>query len=179
MAASLSKVQGPARGPRLATALLHSVHALSIPVRMGVDYVSRSQMFFWSCQHSICALECGIFVWKWLGEIEATSKETQITGKSPMRSCVESPLYGNVSSVAESQIISWVRALVAECLESLEPCDTGLQDRNVEHLTASQLGKAVLLIWSRILAGNSLWPLIRQINETFRILATKEEFTSM
>ena len=79
---SLYKVRAPARGPALATALLHSVHALSIPVRMGVDYVSRSQMFFWSCQHSICALECGIFVWKWLGEIGATSKETQITGKS-------------------------------------------------------------------------------------------------
>jgi len=48
---------------------------------MGVDYVSRSQMFFWSCQHSICALECGIFVWKWLGEFEATSEEIQLTGK--------------------------------------------------------------------------------------------------
>lgn len=82
MAASLYRVRAPARGPGLATALLHSVHALSIPVRMGVDYVSRSQMFFWSCQHSICALECGIFLWKWLEEIEATSREMQITGKS-------------------------------------------------------------------------------------------------
>lgn len=174
MAASLRKAQAPTRGPGLATALLHSVHALSIPVRMGVDYVSRSQMFFWSCQHSICALECGIFVWKWLGEIEATSKEVQITGESMLTSRCEVQLCDNVSSVAENQIISWVRALVAECLESLEPCDIGLEDRNVEHLTPSQLGKAVLLIWSRILAGNSLWPLIRQISETFHILATKE-----
>jgi hypothetical protein len=83
----------------------------------------------------------------------------------------------NISSVAENQIISWIRALVAECLESLELCDIGLEHRNVEHLTPSQLGKTVLLIWSRILAGNSLWPLIRHISETFRILATKEEFT--
>lgn len=81
MAVSLYKVRAPTRGTGLATALLHSVHALSIPVRMGVDYVSRSQMFFWSCQHSICALECGIFVWKWLGEVGATSEEMQITGK--------------------------------------------------------------------------------------------------
>lgn len=81
MVATLYKVRAPARGPELATALLHSVHALSIPVRMGVDYVSRSQMFFWSCHHSICALECGIFVWKWLREVEATSEEMQLTGK--------------------------------------------------------------------------------------------------
>ena len=80
-------------------------------------------------------------------------------------------------SVAEHQIISWVRTLVAECLESLEPCDIGLEARNVDNATPSQLGKAVLLIWSRILAGNSLWPLIRHISETFSILATKEEFT--
>lgn len=81
MAASLYKVRAPARSPQLSTALLHSVHALSLPVRMGIDYVSRSQMFFWSCQHSICALECGIFVWKWLQEIEATAEQTKITGK--------------------------------------------------------------------------------------------------
>lgn len=59
-------------------------------------------------------------------------------------------------SVAEIQIISWIRALVAECLESLEPCDIGLEARNVDGLTPSRLGKAVLLIWSRGLAGNSL-----------------------
>ena len=82
-----------------------------------------------------------------------------------------------MSSAAENQIISWVRALVAESMESLEPSEIGLEAQDVEHLTFSQLGKAVLLIWSRILAGNSLWPLIRQISETFRILATKEEFT--
>jgi len=83
MAASLLEVRAPIRGPGLATALLHSVHALSIPVRMGFDYVSRSQMFFWSCQHSLCALECGIFVWKWFQEVEATSMETHITCKLP------------------------------------------------------------------------------------------------
>lgn len=82
MAAGLCKVRGPARGPELATALLHSVHALSLPVRMGVDYVSRTQMFFWSCQHSICALECGVFVWKWLQEVEATAEQTPTTRKS-------------------------------------------------------------------------------------------------
>jgi hypothetical protein len=48
MAVNLHKVRPPTRGPELATALLHSVHALSLPVRMGVNYVSRSQMFFWS-----------------------------------------------------------------------------------------------------------------------------------
>lgn len=81
MAANLSKMQPPRRGPRVATALLHAVHAMSIPVRMGVDYVARSQMFFWSCQHSICALETGIFVWKWLQRLEMGSSQGDLARK--------------------------------------------------------------------------------------------------
>jgi hypothetical protein len=82
MAANLSKMQPPKRGPRVVTALLHAVHAMSIPVRMGVDYVARSQMFFWSCQHSICALETGIFVWKWLQRVEMESGRNDLARKS-------------------------------------------------------------------------------------------------
>lgn len=100
-----------------------------------------------------------------------------ITGKS-LSALRQKSIGDNISSVAENQIISWVRALAVECLESLEPCDIGLETRNVDHLSPSQLGKTVLLVWSRVLAGNSLWPLIRHISETFRILATKEEFAS-
>lgn len=84
MAANLSKMEPPRRGPRVVTALLHAVHTVSIPVRMGVDYVARSQMFFWSCQHSICALETGVFVWKWLQRVEMESGQGDIARKSPL-----------------------------------------------------------------------------------------------
>jgi len=73
----------------MVTALLHAVHALSLPVRMGVDYVSQSQWFYWSCQHSICALESGVFVWQWLHSIEDDAGQSEITGKCSLtaRSC--------------------------------------------------------------------------------------------
>lgn len=80
MATSLARAKNPGRGPRVITALLYAVHALSLPVRMGLDYVCRSQMYFWSCQHSICALECGVFLWKWLLEVESTSAQLGVTG---------------------------------------------------------------------------------------------------
>ena len=82
MAANLSKLEPPERGPRVVTALLHAVHAMSLPVRMGVDYVARSQMFFWSCQHSICALESGIFLWKWLQRVEMESSRNDLARES-------------------------------------------------------------------------------------------------
>jgi hypothetical protein len=82
MAANLSKMEPPIRGPGVVTALLHAVHTVSIPVRMGIDYVARSQMFFWSCQHSICALETGVFVWKWLQRVEMESGRNDLARKS-------------------------------------------------------------------------------------------------
>lgn len=57
-------------------ALLHAVHLLSLPVRMGIRYIARSQMYFWSCQFSICALECGVFLWRWLQQIENIGYDT-------------------------------------------------------------------------------------------------------
>lgn len=68
------------RCPRLTSALLHSVHALSIPVKLGIDYVSRSQAFFWSVQHSICGLECAIVVSKWLADVVAMLPANSLTG---------------------------------------------------------------------------------------------------
>lgn len=173
MATSLMKVQGPQRGPELSTALLHTVHALSLPVRMGVGYVARSQMFFWSCQHSVCALECGVFVWKWLQQVDATSNEAEITGQSAAHPCGQKRLIADPNLATESQIIRWVRSLVIESLESLEPSEIGLVNEDVESLLPAQLGRIVLHLWSRILLGNSLWPLITQIGETFRILASQ------
>jgi hypothetical protein len=87
MAANLRKLEAPKRGPRVVTALLHAVHALSLPVRMGVDYAARSQMFFWSCQHSICALESGIFIWKWLHRVDLEIGRHDLARKSIILTC--------------------------------------------------------------------------------------------
>ncbi|KPI36900.1 Regulatory protein ADR1 [Cyphellophora attinorum] len=85
------------RDPRLTPALLHSAHALSIPVRLGIDFVARTQTFFWSIQHSICSLECAFLLSKWLA---ALSRITTSSG---------SPL-----SDHERKLLLWVRSLLEE-----------------------------------------------------------------
>lgn len=54
------------RGGRLARAVLQSAHALSIPVKIGVNYVARTQTFSWSIQHGLCNLECAFLLSKYL-----------------------------------------------------------------------------------------------------------------
>ncbi|KAK1703981.1 hypothetical protein BDP67DRAFT_450128, partial [Colletotrichum lupini] len=56
----------PERGPQLVYALLHAVHALNIPVQLGIDYLASCQAFFWSLQHCFCSFEAAVFLSKWL-----------------------------------------------------------------------------------------------------------------
>ena len=66
IAAGLAQLPNIERNDNLLSALLYSTHALSIPVRLGIDRVARSQAFFWSVQHAISGFECAIFLGKWL-----------------------------------------------------------------------------------------------------------------
>lgn len=59
----------PLRSPRLYAAVRQSAHALSIPVRLGVQYVAKTQTLTWSIIHSLCNLECALFLSKWLEEL--------------------------------------------------------------------------------------------------------------
>jgi hypothetical protein len=52
------------RSTRLGRAVLQSAHALSIPVKIGIAYVARTQTFSWSIQHSLCNLECAFLLSK-------------------------------------------------------------------------------------------------------------------
>ena len=50
------------RTPQLTRAVLQSAHALSIPVKLGIAYVARTQTLSWSIQHSLCNLECAFLL---------------------------------------------------------------------------------------------------------------------
>lgn len=73
-------------GPHLLPAILHATHALSIPVKLGVSFVSRSHAFVWSIQHSLCGLEFAIFLSKWLFCISGCQKTRPLDGI-----CIPSP----------------------------------------------------------------------------------------
>ena len=52
------------RSPQLTRAVLQSAHALSIPVKLGIAFVARTQTLSWSIQHSLCNLECAFLLSK-------------------------------------------------------------------------------------------------------------------
>lgn len=80
IATSLHRSPRPGRSYRLTPALIYSAHALSIPVRLGIDHVARSQAFFWSVRHSIASLECAILLSKWLLSLEEPGNDHKLSG---------------------------------------------------------------------------------------------------
>jgi hypothetical protein len=70
-------------GPHFLPAILHATHALSIPVKLGVNVVARSHAFVWSVQHSLCGLEFSIFLSKWLHCIADCQNRRTLDGTCP------------------------------------------------------------------------------------------------
>jgi hypothetical protein len=60
-----------ARSPDVCRAVLQCAHSLSIPVRIGIEFVARTQSLNWSIVHSLCNLECAFFLSKWLESVAA------------------------------------------------------------------------------------------------------------
>jgi hypothetical protein len=83
------------RHPRLTPVLLQAIHALSVPVRLGIRFVARSQTMFWSVNQSLCVLECAVILSKWFEAL------TSSIGHSPM-------------TKQEKNLILMLRAIVLE-----------------------------------------------------------------
>jgi hypothetical protein len=136
-ARGLSRLPAIERNDNLLSALLYSTHALSIPVRLGIDRVARSQAFFWSVQHAISSFECAIFLGKWLCNIP---REAELTR-------------------SEHRILHWVRCIIKEAY-SVTDFEDACENEETPYEPAA-LGRAVLGIWKRFFEGNTQWEFVR------------------
>lgn len=97
IAAAFAQSPMPERSPRLYSAVLQSAHALSIPVRIGIRYASKTQILSWSIIHSIANLECALFLSKWLEraslESELLEAEEKVLIRIIARILIETPFF--------------------------------------------------------------------------------------
>lgn len=88
------------RSIHVCRALLQSAHSLSIPVRVGVEYVALTQTLNWSVVHSLCNLECAVFLSKWLNCMGTKTAEGQVSNANEMK------LLGLVGSILQEAGLS-------------------------------------------------------------------------
>ncbi|CBX93737.1 similar to C2H2 transcription factor (AmdA) [Plenodomus lingam JN3] len=142
IAASLARMPDIERNDNLLSALLYATHALSIPVRLGIDRVARSQAFFWSVQHAISSFECAIFLGKWLCSLPRPLQEDSLTR-------------------SEHRILHWVRCIIKEAYAVVDFEELDVDDEDPEITSEPfQLGLAVLRIWCRFFRGNTQWQFV-------------------
>lgn len=150
------------RDPRLTPALLHCAHALSIPVRLGIDFVAKTQTFFWSIQHSLCSLECAFLLSKWLHSLSRII-----------------PDQAAALSEHERKLLVWVRNILEET-EMVVPLngdagDTRVVNQSQELLEDEHkirgLAVSVVRVWSRTFKGNTSWAIVDMIGSALEAYA--------
>lgn len=104
----------PVRGPHLLSALLHSVHALSVPAQLGIHYLANCHAFFMSLQHAFCFFECAVFLSKWLLSLcDHDEPERAVTSKRlPIFRWLHSQIHHSESNhLSQTWSASWSTGL--------------------------------------------------------------------
>ncbi|EXJ83976.1 hypothetical protein A1O3_04643 [Capronia epimyces CBS 606.96] len=105
IANSLFKSPPVHRGHRILPAILYAVHALSLPVRLGIESVGRSQAFFWSIRHGLSSLECAVLLAKWLMAVHVTQAETEISSEHSIPQIPSHPILLAMSTFTLSRVV--------------------------------------------------------------------------
>ncbi|KAL2844985.1 hypothetical protein BJY01DRAFT_247910 [Aspergillus pseudoustus] len=135
--------QSPGLEPthKLNRAVLYSAHALSIPVKIGVNIVARNQAFTWSLQHALCALECAFVLSKWLIAMHSRGPGVPLDEE-------------------ESRLLAYIVDMVVEADPGFRSANDGAA---VPHLP--DLCARVIQIWAKLLSGEAVWDVVRMIGK--------------
>jgi hypothetical protein len=171
VATALFSISPPRRHSNLTSALLYTVHALSLPVAFGIDHVAKSQSILWCCQHAICALESAVFLSKWLEYIAVCQTTNTLerelffdpASRNEVLSVYIAHRIPNCSNTAyERHIISSVESVIKEAVASGDWGDT---DTSSWCQGPRQMGIAVLKIWSKVFSEESCWAITVHVRE--------------
>ncbi|KAJ5776218.1 uncharacterized protein N7511_001229 [Penicillium nucicola] len=148
IAAAFSNAPRPIQTPQVYHAVLQSIHSLSIPVRLGVEYVAKTQALTWSTIHSLCNLECALFLCKWL---EALAMEQKDLHRDTRR------LLRIINSVL--------------CEADLSPSEDNTEEIGSDQLR--QMGAVLIRLLSDILNGTHVFPMMDVFCQALRAYADK------
>ena len=140
------------RSQKLLRAVLHAAHALSIPIKIGINIVAQTQTFRWSIQHSLATLECAFLLSKWLEALGSDSSD--------------------VASVDELKIASLVKTMLDETEFSMPTTLTVDSRAAMRYLSAS-----VLRVWAKVFRGAQTWAIVDIIGTSLNVYADLLEAT--
>lgn len=138
------------RSPHVDKAVLHATHALSVPVRLGVEFMASNQTAIWTIEHSLCSLECALLLRDWL---EMISTIVGSHGTEGLRK-VERKLLDIITGIIKETSF-------AKTLDIMEGEASHFQ----------RMATTVLKLWAQIFQGNHVLEIDDAIGSSLRLLA--------
>ncbi|KAJ5512162.1 hypothetical protein N7463_001714 [Penicillium fimorum] len=138
------------RSPSLDRAVLQCIHALSIPVRVGIPYLSRTQSLHWSIQHSICSLECAFLLIRWMQEI---ARAVSVRGMTALREDEQKLLAMITSLIQETHL--------QETLEYREDLPTRI----------NRLAASTARLWAEVSSASHIFKIVDRIGTSLSMVA--------
>lgn len=137
------------RSASVCKTVLQTAHALSILVRIGVEFVSKTQTFSWSIVHVLCNLECACFLSKWLQSISTVISK------------------GEALSQDEKRLFQIIVCILIEA-----DTGAGTEDRHAiykDGLNSSSsinlVGAAVVRLWAEAFKGVNVFDIVKPISD--------------
>lgn len=148
---SRGAIKAEDRSPRLDRAVLQCIHALSIPVRVGIEFVARTQTMNWGVEHALCNLECAFLLAQWLLVL---SECVGALGVEALRA-------------DERRLVNVVVSLIRET----EFGDSFDEDSHSHALQIRNLASSIMTLWAQIYKGSHVLDIVQLIGSGLEMLA--------
>lgn len=167
IASAIHNTPGLPRNHRVQRAVFQATHALSMLVKVGVNYVAKAKSTEWSIQHSrewqlevfwrkqltltltyslkiVCNFECAILVAKWLLSLASIGPQ-------------DAPASGE-----EINLLETVRRMVDETEFAVPQRDANVSDA----MKLRQLASAVVRLWSETFKGTHIFDMVKTMGDS-------------
>lgn len=142
------------RSSHLDRAVLQCMHAFSIPVRVGVAFIARTQTLNWSIQHSLCNLEGAFLLSAWFNCMAA------LVASSGAESLRED----------ERKLLSIIISLIKET----DLADT-LERNDSDADCIRRMGVTVTRLWAETFKGVHVFQVVHTIGEALSLVSSDLE----
>ncbi|KAH1857200.1 hypothetical protein KXX54_002751 [Aspergillus fumigatus] len=139
IAQSLRQNLSVQRGDRLTRAALHCAHALSTPIKLGINYVAHTLVTTWSNQYALCSLECAVLLAKWLEKVTVPNPDPALTEQ-------------------ETKLLEFVMEMVMETQHGAN------REWLLENNT--RLSAIVTRLWGRLFTTDHIWEVVNLIGQS-------------
>ncbi|XHG05871.1 hypothetical protein AWENTII_009084 [Aspergillus wentii] len=140
------------RSSHVDRAVLQCIHALSIPIRVGIPFVASTQTMNGSIPHPLCTLECAFLLSRWLGSISDTIQSSP-AGLDSLRE-------------DERKLLGMIISLIRETDRA------GSLERN-EHdsFCIQRMAATTVRLWAETFRGVHVFPIVSIVGQSLSTIA--------